>query len=124
MEISPLWIKIWLFASSLVVCWDFSFVLNRPDSMKGGPLNFLFKPYELYVTIDTMYGDLNDRFVVLQSYLNIIEVIMNFIAFFLLISKSKSAQFAGSFLAIFSLSCTFWKTVLYTFYDGHFVNKE
>ncbi len=65
MSLSPLWLKAWLFISSLVVTWDYSFVLNRPESMKGGSLNQFFKPYELYVTIDTMYGDLNDRFVVL-----------------------------------------------------------
>ncbi len=63
---------VWLVASSLIVIYDASYVLQRPASMEGGKLFPYFSPYALYIQYDTLYGDLKDSFVVIQSWLNLI----------------------------------------------------
>lgn len=59
----PKWVTFWLFLSALICTWDAGFVLMRPRSMAGGDLSDVWYPYLLYVTVDRLYGDLNDRFV-------------------------------------------------------------
>eukprot|EP01123_Difflugia_compressa_P007801 TRINITY_DN2173_c0_g1_i1.p1 TRINITY_DN2173_c0_g1~~TRINITY_DN2173_c0_g1_i1.p1 ORF type:complete len:170 (-),score=16.99 TRINITY_DN2173_c0_g1_i1:156-665(-) len=109
----PVWILLWLFISSLVVFWDVSFVLLRPRSMKGGDLFWLYTPYELYIEVDRAYGDLKNTFVISQSYLNILENILNFIAIFTHFLHSPSSPL----FALTGLSMTLGKTILYTLMD-------
>ena len=60
----------------MIVLWDASFVLNRPASFS----NLIWYPYRDYVEIDKLYGDMDDAFVVAQSYMNIVEASMNLVA--------------------------------------------
>jgi hypothetical protein len=108
----------WLVVSSCVVIWDGLFVLNRPRSMPGGDLHAIWSPYALYVTIDKMYGDMGNLFVIVQSYCNFVEVALNFLAAYLASHAGGSARkstFAGV-VALVSLAFTFWKTVIYFAY--------
>lgn len=68
----PKWITVWLFVSSFVVLYDASYVLLRPATMRGGPLFHIYSPYDLYIKFDTLYGNLTDSFVVIQSWLNLV----------------------------------------------------
>jgi hypothetical protein len=71
-KFTPKYIQIWLLISSLVVIYDAAYVLLRPDSMKGGSLFKYFFPYELYIQVDTLYGDIHDKFGIIQSWLNLV----------------------------------------------------
>lgn len=63
---------IWLILSSFVVIYDASYVLLRPDTMVGGKYFQYFSAYDLYIKFDTLYGNLTDSFVVIQSWLNLV----------------------------------------------------
>ena len=114
----PGYLRVWLLVSSCVVLWDAGFVLNRPRSFPGGDLHALWKPYALYITVDHMYGNLSDAFVVSQSWLNLVEVALNFAALWVYRggAGSRKSRATGCLLALVSLAFTLWKTVLYMMY--------
>lgn len=117
-SIIPTAVWYWLVLSSLIVLWDASFVLNRPRSMKGGDLNWAFGPYNLYVTIDKMYGDMKSVFVVVQSWGNLVEVALNLVAAYVSAHAGASARksLLAALIALVSLAFTFWKTAIYFAY--------
>ena len=39
----------WLIISSSIVVWDASYVLLRPESLKGGKYEHFFTPYQTYI---------------------------------------------------------------------------
>lgn len=47
---------LWLAISVPLVIWDTGYVLSRPHSMPGGSLEWLWKPYGYYGTVDHTYG--------------------------------------------------------------------
>jgi hypothetical protein len=106
-------ITYWLLLSSLIVVWDAGFVLTRPHSMPGGKWAHIWKPSELYITIDKMYGNMEDKFVFTQSCFNVLEIIINLTAFCLLITKRTRL---GALIALCGLCFTFWKTCIYFVY--------
>lgn len=105
------WVAIlWLIATSIIVTWDGIFVLLRPRTMLNGDLFQYFFPYELYVKIDTLYGNMDNAFSKAQSYMNFIEAAANIIGL-LWYAVSKSPK---SSLLLFSASlATCAKTILY-----------
>ena len=115
-------VKFWLFASSLIVTWDYLFVLLRPATFPGGSLFKYWGPYSLYIEIDTLYNDEKDRYVVIQSWFNCAETILNMIALLILVKKSIKFQTIGALFSLMCLSFTFWKTFIYFAYDAAFIN--
>lgn len=91
--------------------------------MKGGLLESVWIPYQLYITVDKLYGDLNDAFNKAQSTVNIIEVSLNAMGLYLygLDQHSKSQQRRGLVVLLVALSATVCKTVVYAFYDYYHV---
>jgi len=70
----PRWIIIWLCLSTLELL-DFSlFVLFRPDSMPGGGLDFLWRHYVPYLSVDLSFGDVDNPFVYGQAVMTLFEV--------------------------------------------------
>lgn len=67
----PKGILFWIFVSNVIVCFDAFFVINRPETLKGGKYYEIFQPYENYYKYDKLYDMNNDSFVVIQSWLNI-----------------------------------------------------
>src|SRR6266536_5187814 len=72
---------IWLVISLPLVAWDTGYVMLRPYSMPGGSLHWpIWSPYELYGTVDYIYGwkafDEKNGFTAAQGFLNIIESFM------------------------------------------------
>ncbi len=65
-------VRLWLVLSALIVIFDASYVLLRPHSLKGGKYECFYGPYQKYIQYDTLYGDNQDRFVVIQSWLNLV----------------------------------------------------
>ncbi|KAJ3303815.1 hypothetical protein HDV03_003487 [Kappamyces sp. JEL0829] len=114
----PLWIAVWLAVSTIIVFWDAGYLINRPHSFQGGRYNWLWQPYNLYATIDHVYSPQAYKaqlgFPLAQSLLNVCENIFNITA----LSKRTSRPLYASLLALFSITCTFWKTVLYFTMDA------
>jgi hypothetical protein len=118
MSFVPRWFVVWMVISYLIMIWDASYVLLRPATMKSGHLFSYYSPYELYIKYDTLYGNLKDRFVVAQSQLNLIEVVIAFIALAAASSKIERTRLAGGLLCLVVTCFTFWKTVLYVVYGS------
>jgi hypothetical protein len=114
MGLIPGFYKLWLVISSILVIWDTVYVLYRPATMKGGTL--FFYPYDIYITIDTLYGNMIDTFVVIQSKCNIVEVILFVISLIVSSVNNNRAKLAGALLCIVASCFTFWKTVIYVMY--------
>ena len=117
-------VKLWLFISSIIVTWDYLFVLLRPATLPGGNLNKFWKPYSKYIEIDTLYKSESDRFIIIQSYFNIFETLLNFTCLLMIFFMSKSVKWQV-FNGLFTLICisfTFWKTAIYFIYDDVFIN--
>eukprot|EP00695_Tsukubamonas_globosa_P001404 TRINITY_DN2423_c0_g1_i1.p1 TRINITY_DN2423_c0_g1~~TRINITY_DN2423_c0_g1_i1.p1 ORF type:complete len:110 (+),score=16.38 TRINITY_DN2423_c0_g1_i1:66-395(+) len=104
----PTWIKVWFLITVPIIAWDASFVMLRPHSMKGGSLEIFWKPYQTYVEADKRYQDLNDGFVIAQSYMNMVETI---IAFASVIASNKRNPICH-LLAFSAALMTLAKTVL------------
>lgn len=119
----PLPLRFWLVLSSLVVIYDASYVLLRPRSMLNGDLFSLFSPYDLYIKYDTLYGNLKDSFVVIQSYLNLVEVTLLLVSVALAASSCWKKQFIGAFIAIVGSSFVLWKTIIYVLYVEDFASE-
>lgn len=113
----PKWLYIWLVASSLIVIFDASYVLLRPDSMQGGSLFAYFSPYDLYIKYDTLYGNLTDSFVVIQSWLNLVEVTLILAAVGLSLSSCPIKKLVAALVILVSSAFVFWKTVIYILYS-------
>ena len=114
----------WLLISSLIVIFDASYVLLRPESMRGGSLFQYFSPYELYCKFDTLYCHDSDRFVVIQSWLNLMEITMAFISLAMYAFGKQSTQLLGSILAVIVSAFTFWKTVIYIWYADAYLTHD
>jgi hypothetical protein len=76
--VSPRLGLLWFTVASLIVSWDSAFVLLRPKTLPGGDWHHFFKPYALYIQIDTRYGDMTDTFGYAQSWANVVEIVLNF----------------------------------------------
>lgn len=113
----PKGILLWIFLSNVIVCIDAFFVLNRPETLKGGKYYGFFKPYENYYKFDTLYNMNEDSFVVIQSWLNITEALISFIAVFLYISSCRIKSAIGAVLCFVVSVMVFWKTVIFVWYD-------
>ena len=116
MNFIPSWYKLWLVVSSILVVWDCLYIFYRPDTMKGGKYFQYFFPYETYLQIDPLYGNLSDSFVVLQSQCNVVEIILVVLSMLVYAGKSIRAKSAGSLLCLVASCFTFWKTVIYVMY--------
>lgn len=116
-QIIPGFLKFWFFVSALIVFFDASFILQRPETLKGGSLYKFYHPYDNYVIYDTLYADLKDSFVVIQSWLNIVEGVSLLLAVFMSFSNKISTQLWSGVIAIIASTCVFWKTVIFVWYD-------
>ncbi|CAD6886263.1 unnamed protein product, partial [Tilletia controversa] len=113
----PTWITIWLAVSSILVMWDCGYMLLRPHSMKGGKYFTLWAPYELYGTIDKIYGvdafTAKEGFPAAQSVMNIPETILNYIyVFIVLFTTSSHARAVAPLIGFTATVMTASKTIL------------
>lgn len=124
LQLIPGFIKFWFFLSAIIVFFDAAFVILRPETQKGGSLYQIFHPYEHYIYYDTLYGDLNDSFVVIQSWLNIVEGIALLIAVALSLSSKVSTQLWSALIGVITSTCVFWKTVIFIWYDKDWTTQD
>jgi hypothetical protein len=104
---------IWLILSGLICIIDATFVIFRPGSLPGGNLVKYFPVWigwHQYIQHDKRYADLHDAWVVLQSYMNLVEVALQFLCVYL--NKKGNFNLAHKIFIVISI-CTFYKTVIY-----------
>lgn len=105
----PVWILIVLCLSMVITLWDALFVLLRPESLPGGSLAFIWKPYAKYITIDTAYQNMHEPFVVAQAIMTLFEISIGCFALYFYFTKRHSL---ATLLAFSSLLLTGAKTIL------------
>jgi hypothetical protein len=110
----------WLVIGGLICTFDGLFVLMRPRSLPGGDLAssgllaHIFQGWHTYIQVDKRYADMEDAFVVLQSYLNMFEIAVGFLAVALSLS---GARVMAHRVAIVISAITMEKTILYLALD-------
>lgn len=71
---------VWLALSSIIVIIDAGYILLRPHTFEGGSYFWFYWPYANYAAVDKSYGlagfENNDGFVVAQSVMNLVEVVV------------------------------------------------
>jgi hypothetical protein len=112
----PRWATAWAVIGSIVCIWDATYVLTRPRSMAKGDLFHMYTPYAKYITLDPLYGNLKNAFVVAQSWMNLVEVALAFIAIFLYHVAGR--RNGGCLLLLIASVMTWSKTVLYFVHDN------
>ncbi|ORY12518.1 hypothetical protein BCR34DRAFT_450982, partial [Clohesyomyces aquaticus] len=72
---------LWICVSLPLVLWDVLYILLRPHTMAGGAIQWpIWKPYEIYASIDYVYGwpgwENHDGFGGAQGALNAVEAVL------------------------------------------------
>jgi len=107
------WVSGWFLLTAPIIFWDASYCLMRPRSMVGGDLHWIWEPYSIYQEVDYVYGvkalEENNGFTNAQSFMNIVETLMNVAYAYLAHTGWAPAPVLGIAAATMTLS----KTVLY-----------
>lgn len=109
---------VWFVLTAVVVGIDLTFVLYRPAYVPGAAVQpahplattFPFDSWVLYSTFDHRYAVNDDAFVVVQSYCNLIEVVVQLLAVVLSLAGAYSTSHK---LALVVSMMTLYKTVMY-----------
>ena len=91
---------IWLAVSLPLVIWDTAYVLLRPYSMPGGSLQWpLWVPYELYGTVDHVYGwksyNAHNGWTSAQGTLNAFETVAYLVYLYLVYTYGQQESTQG-----------------------------
>lgn len=111
----PRWVTAWAVIGSLICIWDATFVLTRPRSMAKGDLFHIFVPYAKYITVDPLYGNLKNAFVIAQSCMNYIELTLTL--FSVILYHLLGRRNLGCLILLIASVMTWSKTVLYFIHD-------
>jgi hypothetical protein len=65
---------LWLIYSSAAVIYDTLYIQLRPLTFRYNIYEWKFEPYQVYAFFDTLKLNTEDQFVVIQSWLNAVEV--------------------------------------------------
>ncbi|KEG11600.1 hypothetical protein DQ04_02451020 [Trypanosoma grayi] len=109
--------QFWLLLTAPVVLIDAVFVLTRaasPDEPHPLANTPPFSFWELYATYDRRYGPNDDAFVVVQSWLNLLEIVLGV---FSVVLTWKGDACRSVKLALIVSVMTAYKTVLYLALD-------
>ncbi|KAJ3917458.1 hypothetical protein F5877DRAFT_44629 [Lentinula edodes] len=113
------WISIWFLLTTPVILWDVGYCFMRPRSMVGGDLHWIWEPYGIYQNVSLsdcyiLYGipalEEVTGFTNAQSFMNIIETILNVVYLYL---AHVSSWPAATLIGFGSASLTLSKTMLY-----------
>jgi len=112
----PRWATAWAVIGSLICIWDATYVLTRPRSMANGDLFHIFFPYAKYITLDPLYGNLQNAFVIAQSYINYVE--LSLALFSVILYQFIGRRNLGCLILLVASVMTWSKTVLYFVHDN------
>jgi hypothetical protein len=111
----PRWVTAWAVIGSIVCLWDATYVLTRPRSMAKGDLFHIFFPYAKYITVDPLYGNLKNAFVIAQSCMNYVEVTLTL--FSVILYHILGRRNLGCLVLLIASVMTWSKTGLYFIHD-------
>ena len=114
-------VYIWLILSSACVMYDFLYIYLRPLSFRYNPYEYTFEPYQVYHYFDTLKLNMTDRFLIIQNWLNLIEVGLTWVIMLLSLLPFKRLKITTAIGLIVLSAFTFWKTVIYLWYDRAFI---
>ena len=118
-------VAVWLIVSSIIVILDAFFILSRPLAFPGGPYYWFYFPYELYYQHDSLYGPkVDDHFVVIIAWLNLLEVALTFLGLAVYSKECSRAKIKGAMICLVASVFIFWKTVIYMWYDVAYLSEE
>lgn len=66
----------------------------------------------------------DDKFVIIQSWLNICEAVISFIAIFLSFSTCRIKRSIAAVLCFTVSAFVFWKTIIFVWYDHYWLSPE
>ncbi|KAF8201348.1 hypothetical protein K438DRAFT_1821861 [Mycena galopus ATCC 62051] len=109
------WVSLWFLLSAPIIAYDVGYCFMRPRSMEGGDLHWIWTPaYSIYQKIDLVYGvpsfERSDGFTNAQSFMNIIETIMNLVYLY---TAHVTAWPPASLIGFTAAAMTLAKTTLY-----------
>jgi hypothetical protein len=105
---------LWFIIGGVTVILDALFVINRPASLTTE--DYPFKAWQLYAKTDKRYSDTKDPWCLAQTYLNFVEVALQFLAVLLSLANVRlTAQRIALVVSIMTL----YKTITY-FVIEHF----
>ncbi|CAF3320631.1 unnamed protein product [Rotaria socialis] len=113
----PAWATLWTVIGSLVCIWDATYIITRPRSMANGDLFHIFSPYAKYITLDPLYGNLQNAFVIAQSCMNYVELTLALLS--IILYHIVGQRNLGCLLLLVASAMTWSKTILYFVHD-HF----
>ena len=64
-------VYIWLLFSSAAVTYDTLYIQLRPLTFRDHIYEWKFEPYQVYQFFDSLKINMDDRFLVIQSWLNV-----------------------------------------------------
>jgi hypothetical protein len=114
-------VYLWLLFSSACILFDFFYIYLRPLSFRYNPYEWTFEPYQLYQFFDTLKINMEDRFLVIQSYLNLVEAALMLLTALVALLPFRRLKYVCGIIMLALVSCVFWKTVIYLVYDRNFI---
>ncbi|CAF4392077.1 unnamed protein product, partial [Rotaria sp. Silwood2] len=111
----PRWATTWAIIGSLICIWDATYIITRPRSMANGDLFHIFFPYAKYITLDPLYGNLQNAFVIAQSWVNYVEIILTLLS--VILYHIAERRNLGCLILLIASVMTCSKTVLYFIRD-------
>ncbi|CAF2489675.1 unnamed protein product [Rotaria sp. Silwood2] len=111
----PRWATTWAIIGSLICIWDATYIITRPRSMANGDLFHIFFPYAKYITLDPLYGNLQNAFVIAQSWVNYVEIILTLLS--VILYHIAERRNLGCLILLIASVMTWSKTVLYFIHD-------
>lgn len=112
---------VWILISTLGVIYDTLYIQLRPLTFRHNIYEWKFEPYQLYQFFDTLKVNMDDQFVVIQSWLNVVEVSLLWLIVLISLVPNKRVKFWAAMMLIAVSACVFWKTVIYLWYDRRFI---
>ena len=117
----PWAVYVWLLLSSAAVTYDTLYIQLRPETFRYHQYEWKFEPYQVYQFFDTLKINMDDRFLLIQSYLNVAEVALLLLALLLSLLPQRRTKFIAALLILVGQAMVFWKTIMYLCYDRPFV---
>jgi hypothetical protein len=117
----PWKVYLWLLFSTGCILYDFFYIYLRPLSFRYNPYEWTFEPYQLYQFFDTLKINMQDRYLVIQSYFNLVEAALMLLTALIALLPFRKLKFACGIIMMVLMCFVFWKTVMYLLYDRNFI---
>ncbi|CAJ0963336.1 unnamed protein product, partial [Mesorhabditis belari] len=109
----PAWVEWWLAVSSILCTIDIVYTMFRPHTNRGGFLETIFEPWNIYADVDIRYAEWDDLVTMATGRVMIVEIIMNLAALILVRRESRHAVLLTFTTSAFVFWKTFWYMVMY-----------